>query len=101
MVRLLTPIILLTGETASREPGAESLYREDFVGWKPPTGGDSALDVVDGVIEVVSEGHWTLFNAPTRRAVGTLTRSVSWRVSVLSLDCDQQWPHLVSSARPQ
>ena len=79
---------------------------EDFVGWKPPTGGDSALGVVDfsifphvdhpdlpdnsmagaekwaaeisgpayaiddqtaikvidGTVEVVSEGHWKLFN---------------------------------------
>ena len=79
---------------------------EDFVGWKPPTGGDSALGVVDfsifphvdhpdlpdnsmagaekwaagisgpayaiddetaiqvsnGAVEVVSEGHWKLFN---------------------------------------
>ncbi len=78
---------------------------EDFVGWKPPTGGDStlglvdfaifphldnpdlpyntlahaekwavgmpvpsyaiddqtALQVVDGVVEVISEGHWKLF----------------------------------------
>ncbi len=80
---------------------------EDFVGWKPPTGGDetlglvdfsicphlapdggpgnsmaeaegwaaglegpayamddeSAITVVDGVVEVVSEGHWRLFPA--------------------------------------
>ncbi len=79
---------------------------EDFVGWKPPAGGDSALGVVDfaifphldhedlpentmadaekwaagmslpcyaiddqtaikvteGIVEVVSEGHWKLFN---------------------------------------
>ncbi|MEU6579057.1 Type 1 glutamine amidotransferase-like domain-containing protein [Streptomyces sp. NPDC046805] len=79
---------------------------EEFVGWKPPTGGDSTLGVVefsifphldhpacpentmaqaerwaagltgpayaideqtaikvaDGVVEVVSEGHWKLFN---------------------------------------
>ena len=78
---------------------------EDFVGWKPPTGGDStlgvvdfsifphvdhpdlpentmaaaekwaaglsgpayaiddetAISVVDGAVEVVSEGHWKLF----------------------------------------
>ena len=80
---------------------------EDFVGWKPPTGGDddaragrlfdlpapgqpgpaaehhgrrrtvgrrdavpayaiddeTAIKVTDGVVEVVSEGHWRLFNA--------------------------------------
>ena len=80
---------------------------EDFVGWKPPAGGDSALGVVDfsifphldspecpdntmataerwaadikgpayvtdaqtvikvtdGGVEVISEGHWKLFNA--------------------------------------
>ena len=78
---------------------------EDFVGWKPPTGGDetlgmvdfsifphlapdgmpgnsmaeaekwaasmtvpgyaiddqTAIKVIDGVVEVVSEGHWKLF----------------------------------------
>lgn len=82
---------------------------EDFVGWQPPTGDDSALglvdfsifphldhellpentmadaqrwaatiggpayaiddetaiQVVDGAVEVVSEGHWELFNSPT------------------------------------
>ena len=78
---------------------------EDFVGWKPPTGGDetlgivdfsifphldevpensiaeaerwaagmpvpcyaiddqTAIEVTDGAVEVVSEGHWKLFNA--------------------------------------
>ena len=80
---------------------------EDFVGWKPPAGGDetlglvdfsifphldnpdlpentmadaerwatgivtpayaiddeTAIKVTDGVVEVVSEGHWRLFNA--------------------------------------
>jgi len=79
---------------------------EDFVGWKPPTGGDAALGIVDfsifphldhellpentmthaekwaagmplpcyaiddqtaikvtdGTVQVVSEGHWKLFN---------------------------------------
>jgi dipeptidase E len=84
---------------------------EDFVGWKPPTGGDSTLGIVDfsicphvnpegmpgnsmaeaeswaadiagpayaiddetaimvtgGTVDVVSEGHWTLFSAVQRR----------------------------------
>ena len=83
---------------------------EDFVTWKPPTGGDSALGVVDfsifphvdnesmpensmahaerwaarmphpayaiddetaikvvdGAVDVVSEGHWNLFRSDTR-----------------------------------
>jgi dipeptidase E len=51
---------------------------EDFVRWKPPTGGaekwaakmpvpgyaiddQTAIKVTDGAVEVVSEGHWKLF----------------------------------------
>jgi dipeptidase E len=87
---------------------------EDFVQWKPPTGGDetlglvdfsicphladadlpgntmaeaeswaagiegpayaiddeTAIKVVDGTVEVVSEGHWKLFPAPLRQRAG-------------------------------
>jgi dipeptidase E len=36
---------------------------EEFVGWQPPVGGDEALGLVDGSVEVVSEGNWRLFES--------------------------------------
>ena len=92
------------GGTERREHGDDPRIGEDFVNWKPPTGGDerwawstsrssrtwitrtcrttrwptrkdgrpdrgpayaiddeTAIKVVDGTVEVVSEGHWKLF----------------------------------------
>lgn len=36
---------------------------KEFVGWKPPTGDETAIRVVDGTVDVISEGQWRWFDA--------------------------------------